>query len=216
MWKLTKRKTRVDRLRKEELKAQKAQQKTEQKEVKKVARAKTKQTIGEQMLNTLCTTSKQLVWLFSINGILWIWCSYILAFMGRDQIAESLSSNVCTIVLGQIGMYLISKTVENIFKYNNFGGAPTSNTVQHNLVAHHTEETTTTTTTTKSSAAAVTEMKEEISYEPAIPSIPTVPAAGAVSADIITAITGTDSSSESVGTGESDDSAESVDPSSLS
>lgn len=58
--------------------------------------------------------------MFSINGVLWIWCSYVLAFMDKVQIAESLSSNVCTVVLGQIGFYLISKTTENIFKYNEF------------------------------------------------------------------------------------------------
>ena len=48
--------------------------------------------------------------------------SYILAFMGREQIAESLSSNVCSVVIGQIGFYLVTKTIENIFKYNNLIG----------------------------------------------------------------------------------------------
>lgn len=74
------------------------------------------------MAATFATTSKQLVWVYTINGIAWIWCSYILAFMGRDQIAESLSSNVCSVVIGQIGFYLVTKTVENIFKYNNIIG----------------------------------------------------------------------------------------------
>lgn len=69
---------------------------------------------------TFATTSKQLVWFYSINGVAWIWCSYILAFMGKDQIAESLSSNVCSVIIGQIGFYMISKTVENVFKYNIF------------------------------------------------------------------------------------------------
>ena len=70
------------------------------------------------LAKTFATTSKQLLWFYSINGVLWIWCSYILAFMDRVQIAEALSSDVCKIVLGQIGFYLISKTIENIFKYN--------------------------------------------------------------------------------------------------
>lgn len=72
----------------------------------------------QKVAKTLETTSKQLVWLFSINGILWIWCSYFLAFIGRDTIAETLSSNVCTVVIGQMGFYLVSKTVENVFRYN--------------------------------------------------------------------------------------------------
>jgi len=59
-----------------------------------------------------------------INSILWIWCSYLLAFLGKEQIAESLSSNVCTVILGQIITYFLTKTVENIFKNNNFGGPP--------------------------------------------------------------------------------------------
>ena len=77
---------------------------------------------SDQLAKTLATTSKQLVWLFSLNGIAWIWCSYILAFMGRDQIAEALSSNVCTIVLGQMGCYLVTKTEENVFQYNDIFG----------------------------------------------------------------------------------------------
>lgn len=78
--------------------------------------------IRDSLAANLMSTTKQLVWLFSINGILWIWCSYVLAFMDKVQIAESLSSNVCTVVLGQLGMYLVTKTVENVFRYNNFGG----------------------------------------------------------------------------------------------
>ena len=59
-----------------------------------------------------------------VNSILWIWCSYLLAFLGKEQIAESLSSNVCSVILGQIITYFLTKTVENIFKNNNFGGKP--------------------------------------------------------------------------------------------
>ncbi|MCM1294985.1 MAG: hypothetical protein NC311_05540 [Muribaculaceae bacterium] len=81
-----------------------------------------KSAFANQLASTLATTSKQLVWLFSINGIAWIWCSYILAFMGKTQIAESLSSNVCTIIIGNMGTYLVTKTVENVFQYNDIFG----------------------------------------------------------------------------------------------
>lgn len=70
----------------------------------------------------LMSTSKKIIWILTINGILWIWCSYILAYLGKEQIAESLSSNVCTVIIGQTLAYLITKTVENIFKYNDIGG----------------------------------------------------------------------------------------------
>lgn len=75
-----------------------------------------------KLAETFATTSKQIVWVFTINGILWIWCSYILAFRGAYQIAETLSSAVCNIVIGQLGFYLVTSTTENIFKYNSFHG----------------------------------------------------------------------------------------------
>ena len=70
--------------------------------------------------DNLNTTSKQIVWILLINSILWIWCSYVLAFMDKGQIAEALSSNVCTVVIGQVVMYFLTKTVENVFKHNDF------------------------------------------------------------------------------------------------
>mgnify|MGYP000791893279 CR=1 FL=1 len=36
------------------------------------------------------TTTKCIVWACLINGIGWVWCSYVLAFLGRTEIAESL------------------------------------------------------------------------------------------------------------------------------
>lgn len=83
---------------------------------------KPRSALAEQLASTLATTSKQLIWLFSVNGIAWIWCSYILAFMGKEQIAEALSSNVCSVIIGQMGCYLVTKTVENVFQYNNIFG----------------------------------------------------------------------------------------------
>ena len=74
----------------------------------------------------MMTTAKQIIWLLTINGILWVWCSYVLAWFDKIQIAESLSSNVCTVILGQTIGYLITKTVENVFRYNpRFGGDST-------------------------------------------------------------------------------------------
>lgn len=77
-----------------------------------------REIIGRQLV----TTSKMIIWVFTINAVLWIWCSYVLAFLGRDDIAEALSGNVCTVIIGQLAFYLVTKTVENVFKYNNFGG----------------------------------------------------------------------------------------------
>jgi len=82
-------------------------------------------TFKQRLAYSLNSTSKQLIWIYTINGVLWIWCSYILAFMDKIAIAETLSSNVCTIIIGQIGFYLITKTIENVFKYNDFPWAKT-------------------------------------------------------------------------------------------
>ena len=73
-----------------------------------------------KLANAMATTSKQIMWILIINSILWIWCSYLLAFLGHDQIAEALSSNVCTVIIGQIIGYFIKSTIENVFKNNNF------------------------------------------------------------------------------------------------
>lgn len=86
---------------------------------------KKKETPGafaNALAKTLATTSKQLVWVYAINSVLWIWCSYLLAFMNKYQIAETLSSTVCTIVIGQLAFYLVTSTIENIFKYNDIFG----------------------------------------------------------------------------------------------
>ena len=81
----------------------------------------------------MISTTKKLIWLLTINGILWIWCSYALAWFDKIQIAESLSSNVCTVIIGQTLGYLITKTVENVFRYNpKLGGESTYHEdVQH-------------------------------------------------------------------------------------
>ena len=104
---------------KEEIKKYKIAQKVIRKEARK-------QTIQEVIAMNMLSTTKQIMWLLIVNGILWIWCSYLLAFMDKVQIAESLSSNVCTVIIGQIVAYFISKTVENVFKFNNIGGPATA------------------------------------------------------------------------------------------
>lgn len=67
------------------------------------------------------TTTKQLVWWLIINGTIWIYLSYILAYLGRDDIAESLSRAVVTEVIGTMAVYCIKAAVENVFKNNTFG-----------------------------------------------------------------------------------------------
>lgn len=67
------------------------------------------------------TTTKALIWWLIISGSIWISLSYVLAFMGKEQIAEALSQNVCEVVLGGLITYVITAAISNVFKKNNGG-----------------------------------------------------------------------------------------------
>ena len=79
----------------------------------------------ERWIGTMETSSKQLLWFLMLHACFWIDLSYLLAWCGREQIAEALSTTVCTTILGAIIAYLTTSTVQNISKYNpKFGGSP--------------------------------------------------------------------------------------------
>ncbi len=59
------------------------------------------------------------VWLMA-NGTAWIWCSYLLAYMGKEEIAEALSKVVATEILGVFALYAIKALFENISKNNSW------------------------------------------------------------------------------------------------
>jgi hypothetical protein len=69
-------------------------------------------------------TSKMIVWICLINGFLWVWCSYILAWSGRDQIAESLSQVAVTEIIGVVLAHCVKSAVENLSKNNNWPDKP--------------------------------------------------------------------------------------------
>lgn len=52
-----------------------------------------------------------------INSLLMMWCSYVLAWFDKVEIAETLSSTVADVIVGAIIGYLCSKTIENVSKY---------------------------------------------------------------------------------------------------
>ena len=78
------------------------------------------------------TTTKRLVWVLMLHSCMWLDCSYLLAWTGHEQIAESLSSNVCSVIIGGIIGYMFTSTTENISKYNpKFGGTPMSDSTNY-------------------------------------------------------------------------------------
>lgn len=74
------------------------------------------------MRHWLESNTKMLVWWFSIHSTIWVYASYILAFLGRDDIAESLSRVIVTEIIAVILGYMLKAVVENIFKNNVFKG----------------------------------------------------------------------------------------------
>lgn len=70
------------------------------------------------------TTTKRVVWACLINGVGWVWCSYLLAWCGRAEIAESLSKVAITEIIGVVLIYCLKSLFENISKNNSWPDKP--------------------------------------------------------------------------------------------
>lgn len=64
------------------------------------------------------TTMKRVVWVCLANGIAWVWCSYGLAYLGREEIAESLSQTAVAEIIGVVLVYALKALLE---KRKDFG-----------------------------------------------------------------------------------------------
>lgn len=71
--------------------------------------------------------SKKLVWLFALNSVIWVYLSYMLAFLGKEQIAENLSEKVIIQIIGVTLIYCLKSLFENLSKHNNWPDKPTNN-----------------------------------------------------------------------------------------
>lgn len=65
-------------------------------------------------------TMKKVVWICLGNGFAWAWCSYVLAYLGREQIAETLSSMAVKEIVGVVAAYAIKSVIENLSKNNHW------------------------------------------------------------------------------------------------
>ena len=63
-------------------------------------------------------TMKDVVWLCLCNGCAWVWCSYLLAYLGREEIAESLSQTAVAEIIGVVLAYALKSLFENLSKNN--------------------------------------------------------------------------------------------------
>ena len=53
------------------------------------------------------------VWIL-VNSTVWVYWSYVLATLGRERIAEDLSSNIVTTVIVVFATYAVSSVVEHV------------------------------------------------------------------------------------------------------
>lgn len=70
------------------------------------------------------TTTKLVVWFCLVNGVAWVWCSYLLAYLGRTEIAESLSKVALTEIIAVVLTYALKSTMENLSKNNTWPDKP--------------------------------------------------------------------------------------------
>lgn len=61
---------------------------------------------------------KAIITVVVVHGMSCVTMSYILAFMYRDQVVESVSSTIVTEIIAPVVVGLLSKTLENIFEKN--------------------------------------------------------------------------------------------------
>ena len=65
------------------------------------------------------TTSKLITWFCLINSTAWIWCSYLLAYLGRTEIVETLSRLAISEIMAVVLLYCLKSLFE---KRDDFGG----------------------------------------------------------------------------------------------
>ena len=63
-------------------------------------------------------TTKLVIWTCLLNGFAWVWCSYLLAYLDKMQIAESLSQAAVTEIIGVVLAYCVKSAIENLSKNN--------------------------------------------------------------------------------------------------
>lgn len=83
----------------------------------KLARQRIALKNAQQATKTL-TMMKKIVIFCLVNGVAWVWCSYILAFLGHDAIAESLSQVALAEIVGVVLVYAIKSVIENLSSHN--------------------------------------------------------------------------------------------------
>lgn len=69
-------------------------------------------------------TMKGILWFCVVNGCGWVWCSYLLAYLGRIEIAQDLSKVALTEIVAVVAAYTGKSLMENLSKHNNWPDKP--------------------------------------------------------------------------------------------
>lgn len=77
---------------------------------------------------TRMETSKLVVFSCLINGFIWVYLSYVLAFLDKEEIAESLSQTALIEIIASILGYFAKSLFENFSKNNAWPDKPDKNT----------------------------------------------------------------------------------------
>ena len=78
-------------------------------------------------------TMKAVVWFCLCNGCGWVWCSYLLAYLGRSEIAQSLSQVALTEIVAVVLAYALKSLAENLSKHNNWPDKPAKTEEENNV-----------------------------------------------------------------------------------
>ncbi|ADY54730.1 hypothetical protein Sgly_0364 [Syntrophobotulus glycolicus DSM 8271] len=69
----------------------------------------------------------RIVTILIFNSVAWVWCSYYLAYIGKEEIAESLSEKVVINLIAVFLGYAVKALFENISKNTDW---PAQNTTE--------------------------------------------------------------------------------------
>lgn len=104
--------------------------------------------------------TKRLVSLILNNAIVWVYLTYLLAFIGKEAIAENLSITVVKVIIATILSYLCKSLFEHILQFGPFN-IKENNYISEEIVLEESSNT----EITESESEEMTEIKEEVSEE---------------------------------------------------
>ena len=70
------------------------------------------------------TNTERIIWACLIHGFLWVDCSYLLAWLQRNEIAQDLSKVAITEIIGVVLIYAIKEGTANLSKNNSWPDKP--------------------------------------------------------------------------------------------